>query len=128
MTLTRERIHEVIWTLAAKHSDKEVSEIRPESRLIQDLGADSLTVVEFSMELEEELGLTFPDNVLDKPTLTMADVEKGIFELVQKPEAALTWGRRKWRKAMETALTKKRRVSRSRLFAQVFEKEVAKER
>ena len=87
MTLTRERIHEVIWTLAAKHSDKEVSEIRPESRLIQDLGADSLTVVEFSMELEEELGLTFPDNVLDKPNLTMADVEKGIFELVQKPEA-----------------------------------------
>jgi acyl carrier protein len=77
MTLTRERIHEVIWTLAAKHSDKEVSEIRPESRLIQDLGADSLTVVEFSMELEEELGLTFPDNVLDKAVL----------ELVPKPGA-----------------------------------------
>ena len=87
MTLTRERIHEVIWSLAAKHSHKEVSEIRPESRLIQDLGADSLTVVEFSMELEEELGLTFPDNVLDKPNLTMADVEKAILELVQKPEA-----------------------------------------
>jgi len=85
MTLARERIHEVIWTLAAKHSDKEVSEIRPESRLIQDLGADSLTVVEFSMELEEELALTFADNVLDKPNLAMADVEKAVLELVPKP-------------------------------------------
>jgi acyl carrier protein len=84
LTLTRERIHEVVWSLAAKHSDKEVSEIRPESRLIQDLGADSLTVVEFSMELEEELGLTFPDNVLDKPDLTMADVEKAILDLAKR--------------------------------------------
>jgi len=41
------------------------------------------------MELEEELGLTFPDNVLDKPDLTMADVEKAIFELVQKPGAVV---------------------------------------
>ena len=88
MTLTRERIHEVVWSLAAKHSDKELSEIRPESRLIQDLDADSLTVVEFSMELEEELGLTFPDNVLDKPNLTMADVEKAILDLVQKTSTA----------------------------------------
>src|SRR5207244_4396607 len=56
LTLTPERIHEVMWSLAAKHSDKVISQIRPESRLIQDLGADSLTVVEFSMDLEEELG------------------------------------------------------------------------
>ena len=84
MTLTPERIHEVVWSLAAKHSDKELSEIRPESRLIQDLGADSLTVVEFSMELEEELGLTFPDSVVDKPNLTMADVEKAILDLLPR--------------------------------------------
>jgi len=84
MTLTPERIHEVIWSLAAKHSDKESSQIRPESRLIQDLGADSLTVVEFSMELEEELGLTFPDNILDKQNLTMSDVEQAIGEAVKK--------------------------------------------
>jgi acyl carrier protein len=84
LTLTPERIHEVIWSLATKHSDKEPSQIRPESRLIQDLGADSLTVVEFSMELEEELGLTFPDSILDKPDLTMADVEKAIQDMVNK--------------------------------------------
>jgi acyl carrier protein len=86
ITLTPEKIHETIWSLAAKHSDKEVSEILPESRLVQDLGADSLTVVEFSMELEEEFGLTFPDTILDKPNLTMADVEKAVLELVQNPQ------------------------------------------
>ena len=35
-------------------------------------------------ELEEELGLTFPDSVLDKPSLTMADVEKAILDLIAK--------------------------------------------
>jgi len=87
MTLTPERIHEVVRSLAAKHSDKELSEIRPESRLIQDLGADSLTVVEFSMELEEELGLAFPDNILDKQNLTMADVEEAILEVIKNGDS-----------------------------------------
>jgi len=86
MTLSPEKIHETIWSLATKHSDKDISVIRPESRLIQDLGADSLTVVEFSMELEEELGLTFPDTILEKPNLTMADVEKAVLALVQNPK------------------------------------------
>jgi acyl carrier protein len=85
LTLTPEKIHEIIWSLAAKHSNKDVTQIRPESRLVQDLGADSLTVVEFSMELEEELGLTFPETVLDKKDLTMADVEKAVLDLVRKP-------------------------------------------
>jgi acyl carrier protein len=86
ITLTPEKIHEAIWTLAAKHSDQKISEIRPESRLVQDLGADSLTVVEFSMELEEELGLTFPETILDKPNLTMADVENAVLAAIEKDQ------------------------------------------
>jgi acyl carrier protein len=87
LTLTPEKIHEMIWSLAGKHSNKDITQIRPESRLVQDLGADSLTVVEFSMELEEELGLTFPETVLDKKELTLAEVEKAVLDLVQKSEA-----------------------------------------
>jgi acyl carrier protein len=87
LILTPEKIHEMIWSLAAKHSNKDITQIRPESRLVQDLGADSLTVVEFSMELEEELGLTFPETVLDKKDLSLADVEKAVLALVQKSEA-----------------------------------------
>jgi len=85
LILTPEKIHEVIWSLAAKHSDKKITEIRPESRLVQDLGADSLTVVEFSMELEEELGVTLPESLLDKKDLTLAEVEKAVLNLVRKP-------------------------------------------
>ncbi len=87
LTLTPEKIHEIIWSLAAKHSNKDITQIRPESRLVQDLGADSLTVVEFSMELEEELELTLPETVLDKKDLTLADVEKAVLNLVQNAEA-----------------------------------------
>jgi acyl carrier protein len=86
ITITPERIHEVIWSLAAKHSDKNAADIRPESRLIQDLGADSLTVVEFSMDLEEELGLTIPDTVMENPNLTMNDVEKAVLALIAKTD------------------------------------------
>jgi acyl carrier protein len=85
ITLSPEKIHETIWALAAKHSGKDAKEIKPKSRLVQDLGADSLTVVEFSMELEEELDLTFPETLLDKHDLTLADVEKAVQELAQSP-------------------------------------------
>ena len=87
ITLSLEKIHKTIWSLAAKHSGKDVNEIKPESRLVQDLGADSLTVVEFSMELEEELDLTFPETLLDKQDLTLADVEKAVQELAQTASA-----------------------------------------
>jgi acyl carrier protein len=42
------------------------SKVRPESSLIEDLGADSLDVVELVMRLEEEFGITVPDEDLQK--------------------------------------------------------------
>jgi len=85
ITLSPEKIHETVWSLAAKHSGKEVKDIRPESRLVQDLGADSLTVVEFSMELEEELDVALPETLLDRPDLTMAEVESALLSLPHGP-------------------------------------------
>ena len=38
------------------------SEIKPESRIIEDLGADSLDVVELLSRLEDEYGVTIPDD------------------------------------------------------------------
>ena len=38
------------------------SKITPESRIIDDLGADSLDVVELLMTLEDETGKTIPDD------------------------------------------------------------------
>ena len=76
--LTREQIHDSLWNLAAQHTGKDRNEITPASRLVHDLGADSLGVVELSMELEEELGVTLPEELLDNPQVTMAEVEQSL--------------------------------------------------
>ena len=48
-------------------------DIRPDSRIKEDLGADSLDVLQLLMALEEEKGIVIPDEVL--PTLkTVGDI------------------------------------------------------
>jgi len=37
-------------------------EVKPESRFVEDLGADSLDVVEMIMALEEKFGIEIPDS------------------------------------------------------------------
>ena len=41
-------------------------EIKPESAFIEDLGADSLDIVELIMELEEEFEINIPDEQAEK--------------------------------------------------------------
>ncbi len=76
--LTREQLHELLWSLAAKHTDRDPSTIQSSSRLVQDLGADSLEVVELTMALEEKLGIELPDEVADNPDLTLGEIELAI--------------------------------------------------
>ena len=78
--LTREQVHELLWSLAATHFAREASALSPSSRLVQDLGADSLEVVELGMAIEEKLGITLPDEVMDQPDLTLGQIEKAICE------------------------------------------------
>lgn len=40
--------------------------IRAEQEVVKDLGADSLDVVELMMALEDEYGITLPENELEK--------------------------------------------------------------
>lgn len=44
----------------------EESEVKSESRFIEDLGADSLDTVELVMALEEKFGVSIPDNDAEK--------------------------------------------------------------
>ena len=46
--------------LLAEQLGLPVSKITPESRIVEDLGADSLDVVELLMTLEDETGKTIP--------------------------------------------------------------------
>lgn len=50
-----------IKTLLAKQLNLDASKITDESRIIEDLGADSLDVVELLMTLEDEMGISISD-------------------------------------------------------------------
>ena len=49
-----------------------LEEVKPESRFIEDLGADSLDIVELIMAMEEEFETEIPDEEAEK-ILTVAD-------------------------------------------------------
>ena len=52
-------------------------QVTPEAKFIEDLGADSLDIVELIMALEEEFGYEIPDEEAEK-LLTVGDVVKYI--------------------------------------------------
>lgn len=52
-----EKVKEII----AEQLDAEVSEITMETSMMKDLDADSLDAVEIMMALEDEFGITIPD-------------------------------------------------------------------
>jgi acyl carrier protein len=50
-----------IKAVVAEQLDCDVAEIKEDSKFIEDLGADSLDVVELVMALEEEFDIEIPD-------------------------------------------------------------------
>jgi acyl carrier protein len=52
-------------------------QVTPEAKFIEDLGADSLDIVELIMALEEEFGYEIPDEEAEK-LLNVGDVTKYI--------------------------------------------------
>ena len=52
--------------IIAKELEVDVKQLTPEAKFIEDLGADSLDIVELVMALEEEFGLDIPDEEADK--------------------------------------------------------------
>ena len=55
-----------IIDLIADKLGKKVEQIQPTSRLVEDLGADSLDVVELIMTFEDEFGIALPDEDVAK--------------------------------------------------------------
>jgi len=52
--------------IIAKELEVDIAQLQPEAKFIEDLGADSLDIVELVMALEEEFGLDIPDEDADK--------------------------------------------------------------
>jgi len=64
---------EQIVDIISKQLSKDAGEISLETNIMEDLGADSLDVVELLMAIEDNFGVTVPDE--DVPTLkTVRDI------------------------------------------------------
>ena len=61
-SFSEDRVKEII----AKELEVEAKQLTPQAKFIEDLGADSLDIVELVMALEEEFGLDIPDEDADK--------------------------------------------------------------
>jgi len=66
-----------ILELVAEKLNKKVTDIKMESRLVEDLGADSLDIVELIMEFEDEFEISLPDEEVAKMK-TIGDAVKYI--------------------------------------------------
>jgi len=62
-----------IKTALAQHLKRDVSKIRPQDRLREDLGLDSLAMIELLFKIEEHFDLEIPNEDLSRVT-TVADV------------------------------------------------------
>jgi len=61
-TYSEERVKEII----AKELEVAPKDLSADKKFIEDLGADSLDIVELVMALEEEFGIDIPDEDADK--------------------------------------------------------------
>lgn len=51
------------------------SDMKPDTKLIDDLGADSLDMVEIAMWMEDEFEIDIPDSAVDKMTTVQAVID-----------------------------------------------------
>ncbi len=59
-------IAERVATIVTNQLDVDKEKVNPEASFINDLGADSLDIVELVMELEEEFDMSIPDEDAEK--------------------------------------------------------------
>jgi acyl carrier protein len=83
--VTRQDVFELVRGRLAELIECEPTDIKLETRLEEDLEADSLDLVELAMALEEELSLEIPDEDLEG-IRTVGDAVEFVAERVQIDE------------------------------------------
>ena len=75
MSDTQDRVHKIV----IEHLGVEADKVTPDASFIDDLGADSLDIVELVMAFEEEFGVEIPDDAAEK-IATVGDASRYIEE------------------------------------------------
>ena len=73
---------EKIQSMLADALDLPLEKVTPDAKIVDDLGADSLDVVELLSQLEDEFGIIIPDDEVEN-LVTVADVAAQLEQLVK---------------------------------------------
>ncbi len=73
---------EKIQAMLAEALNLSLDKVTPEAKIVEDLGADSLDVVELLSRLEDEYGIMIPDDEVEN-LVTVADVAAELDKLVK---------------------------------------------
>ena len=73
---------EKIQAMLAEALNLPLEKVTPEAKIVDDLGADSLDVVELLSQLEDEYGVVIPDDEVEN-LITVADVAREIEKLTK---------------------------------------------
>ena len=57
---------EKIQKIIAEEMNLKVEDVKPESRFVEDLAADSLDVIQIVLKLEEEFDIEIPDDAVEQ--------------------------------------------------------------
>ena len=85
--MANDSIEAKVIQLIVEHQGVREDQVVPEARFIEDLGADSLDVVELVMAFEENFEMKIPDDVVEK-MVTVGDVIEYIKANQQPAEKA----------------------------------------
>ena len=66
MPVTREEVFSKVAAIIAKHFEINAEDVKENTNIKDDLNADSISVMEFVLELEDELGTEISDEDAEK--------------------------------------------------------------
>lgn len=79
--LDREAVLRQVIRIVSEQGGVRADQVHPTSRLVDDLGFDSLTLVETALEIDEEFDISVPDELMGE-VRTVEDVVDGILEVL----------------------------------------------
>jgi acyl carrier protein len=75
---TQETFTEKVYEIVGRHLDADRVAMKPESKLVDDLGADDLALIEILIEFEEQFEFDIPDGELFSAGETTQETMKDV--------------------------------------------------